>query len=62
MNDLGVREGEMVAIDGPNSAEYMMLWFALDGIGAAVAFINSNLTGTSLVHSVKVGCVAPPAR
>lgn len=54
INELGVKIGEMVAIDGPNSAEYLMLWFALEAIGAGVAFINSNLTGTPLIHSVKV--------
>ncbi|KAF2485794.1 hypothetical protein BDY17DRAFT_333062 [Neohortaea acidophila] len=54
MNDLGVREGEIVALDGPNSAEYLMLWFALEGIGAGVAYVNSHLTGASLVSSVKL--------
>lgn len=54
MNDLGIQKDEMVAIDGPNSAEYMMLWFALEGIGCGISFINSHLTSTALVHSVKV--------
>jgi non-ribosomal peptide synthetase component F len=54
MNDLGIQKGEMVALDGPNSAEYLMLWFALEGIGAGISFINCNLTGVSLTHSVKV--------
>ena len=54
MNDLGIRKGEMVALNGPNSAEYLMMWFALDGIGAGVSYINCNLTGTPLVHSAKV--------
>ena len=54
INDLGVQRGEMVALDGPNSAEYLMLWFALEGVGASVSYINSHLTGTPLVHSVKV--------
>ena len=53
-NDLGIKTGERVAIDGANSAEYLMLWFALEAVGACVAFINSNLTGDPLVHSVKV--------
>lgn len=56
LNDLGIERDEMVAIDGPNSAEYMMLWFALEGVGACVSFVNSNLTGDPLVHSVKVSC------
>lgn len=54
LNDLGVKKGEMVAIDGPNSAEFLMLWFALDGIGATVAFTNCNQTANVLLHSVKV--------
>lgn len=54
MNDLGVQVGEIVAIDGGNSPEYMMLWFALDAIGASMSFINWNLTGTGLVHCAKV--------
>lgn len=55
MNDLGVQIGEVVAIDGGNSPEYLMLWFALDAIGASISYINWNLTGTGLVHSAKVG-------
>ena len=54
MNDLGIRKHELVDINGPNSAEYLMLWFAMDGIGACQSFINYNLTGEALVHSVKV--------
>ena len=54
MKDLGIRKGELIAIDGPNSPEYLMLWFALDGIGACVSFINCHLTRQPLVHSVKV--------
>ncbi|TKA59733.1 hypothetical protein B0A55_11437 [Friedmanniomyces simplex] len=55
MNDIGVRQGEMVALNGLNSAEYLFLWFALEGIGARIAFTNCHLTGNPLVHSVKVG-------
>ena len=29
LNDLGIQNGEMVALDGPNSAEYLLIWFAL---------------------------------
>ncbi len=54
MRDLGVQPGEMVALDGPNSAEYLLLWFALEGIGAGVSYVNSNLTGQPLMHSAKV--------
>jgi acyl-CoA synthetase (AMP-forming)/AMP-acid ligase II len=54
MNDLGIKKDEVVALDGPNSSSYLLLWFALEGIGAVPAFINSNLTGESLQHCVKV--------
>ena len=54
MNDLGIQKKEMVAISGPNSAEWMMLWFALDGVGGSQSFINFNLTGNALTHSIKV--------
>lgn len=54
MSDLGVQVGEVVAIDGGNSPEYLMLWFALDAIGASISFINWNLTGAGLVHCAKV--------
>ena len=54
MNDLKIERDEMVALDGPNSAEYLLLWFALEGIGAKLSFVNSHLTGSPLVHSVKV--------
>ena len=26
LNDLGIQGGEMVALDGPNSAEYLLIW------------------------------------
>jgi acyl-CoA synthetase (AMP-forming)/AMP-acid ligase II len=54
MNDLGVGVDELVAIDGGNSPEYLMLWFALDAIGAVPSFVNWNLTGAGLVHCAKV--------
>ncbi|KAI0008204.1 fatty-acyl-CoA synthase [Xylariaceae sp. FL0662B] len=54
MNDLGIQKGEMVALDGANSPEYIMLWFALEAIGAKIAFINCNLTADPLVHCVKI--------
>jgi hypothetical protein len=54
MKDLGVKVGEVVAIDGGNSPEYLLLWLALDAIGAITSFVNWNLTGAGLVHCVKV--------
>ena len=54
MNDLGVQRGEMLALDAPNSPEYVMLMFAVSAIGAGVAYINNHLTATPMVHSVKL--------
>ena len=54
MSDLGIQRGEMIALSGPNSAEYLMIWFAIDGIGGQQSFINHNLTGKALSHCAKV--------
>ncbi|KAI5358539.1 Putative AMP-dependent synthetase/ligase, AMP-binding, AMP-binding enzyme domain, ANL [Septoria linicola] len=54
MNDLGIQRNEMVALSGSNSAEYLMLWFAMDGIGACQSFVNHNLTGKALEHCIKL--------
>ncbi|KAI1080095.1 fatty-acyl-CoA synthase [Whalleya microplaca] len=54
MNDLGIEKGEMVALDGANSPEYIMIWLALEAIGAKIAFINCNLTADTLVHCIKI--------
>jgi acyl-CoA synthetase (AMP-forming)/AMP-acid ligase II len=55
LNDLGIKEGEVVALDGGNSVEYMLVWFGLEGIGAIPSFVNCNLTGKSLSHCIEVG-------
>lgn len=54
MHDLGVKRDEVVALDGPNSPEYLMVLFGLQAVGAVSAFINCNLTGKALEHCVKV--------
>jgi acyl-CoA synthetase (AMP-forming)/AMP-acid ligase II len=54
MNDLGIQKNEIVAINGGNSPEYLLLWFGLDAIGAVPSFINCNLTLQPLVHCVKL--------
>ena len=54
LKDLGIRRGEIVALDGGNSPEYLMIWFALEGIGAIPSFVSNNVTGQSLVHCIKV--------
>lgn len=54
MNDLGVNSKEVVALDGGNSPEYLLLWFGLEAIRACPAYINCNLTSGPLTHSVKL--------
>lgn len=54
VKDLGVERGELVALDGGNSPEYLLLWFGLESIAACPSFINCNLTAAPLVHCVKL--------
>ncbi|KAI1324922.1 fatty-acyl-CoA synthase [Xylariaceae sp. FL0255] len=54
MKDLGVKRGEIVALDGGNTPEYLLTIFALEAIGAAPALINCNLTSKPLVHCVEL--------
>lgn len=44
---------EVVAMDFMNSPYFIFMWFGLWSIGAVPAFINYNLTGDALLHSVK---------
>lgn len=55
MTELAIKVGEVVALNGGNSPEYLMIWLALDAIGAVISYVNWNLTGASLVHCAKVG-------
>lgn len=54
MNDLGIQKGELVALDGGNSPEYLLIWLAIESIGASPSFINCNLTAAPLIHCVKL--------
>ncbi|KIW84650.1 hypothetical protein Z517_00038 [Fonsecaea pedrosoi CBS 271.37] len=54
MKDLGIKRHEIVALDGENSPEYLLIWFGLEAIGACPSFINYNLTAAALVHCVKL--------
>lgn len=49
----GVEQDEIVAMDFVNSEMFIWVWFGLWSIGAKPAFINYNLTGTSLMHTIK---------
>ncbi|KAI0468792.1 fatty-acyl-CoA synthase [Xylaria cf. heliscus] len=54
LKDLGIKKGEVVAIDGGNTPEYLILMLALEAIGATFALLNCNLTGNALTHCVKL--------
>ncbi|GAP84469.2 putative fatty-acyl- synthase [Rosellinia necatrix] len=54
LKDLGIKKGEVVAVNGGNTPEYLMIMLALEAIGAASALLNCNLTGNAIVHSTKV--------
>jgi acyl-CoA synthetase (AMP-forming)/AMP-acid ligase II len=54
LKDLDIQRGEIVALVGGNSPEYLVLWFALEAIGALPSFVNCNLNGNSLLHCIKV--------
>lgn len=54
LQELDIQKQELVALDGLNSPEYLIAWFALDSIGAAPCFINHSLTGQSLEHCIRV--------
>ena len=48
----GVKKDDIVAMDMMNSDVFIWTWFGLWSIGAKPAFINYNLTGNPLVHSI----------
>ena len=50
---LGVRKGDVVAMDFMNGPWFVYLQLGIWSIGAIPAFINYNLTGDSLLHCVK---------
>ena len=49
----GVNKGDIVAMDFVNSDIFIWVWFGLWSIGAKPAFVNYNLTGKPLVHTIK---------
>jgi acyl-CoA synthetase (AMP-forming)/AMP-acid ligase II len=53
-NNHGVKPREIVALDFVNCPQFVFLWLALWSLGAIPAFINYNLTGSPLIHSIRV--------
>jgi len=50
----GIRRGDVVALLMENRPEYLFCWLGLAKIGGVAALINSNLTGASLAHCLRV--------
>ncbi len=50
----GVRAGEVVALLGHNSPQYLALVLGVTRLGATTALINYNLRGAPLTHALKV--------
>lgn len=50
----GIGPKEIVAMEFMNCPQFVFLWLGLWSLGAIPAFINYNLTGKPLSHSVKV--------
>lgn len=48
-----MKKHQIVAIDFTNKPEYIWIWYGLWSLGAKPAFINYNLTGRPLVHSLQ---------
>ena len=52
-NKFGITKNEVVAMDFMNGPQFIFIWFGLWSIGAVPAFINYNLNGDPLVHSIR---------
>lgn len=48
----GVKKDDVVALDFMNSPGFLTLWWGCWALGATPAFINYNLGGDALVHSI----------
>ena len=46
--------GDTVCLVMPNRPEYMAIWLGITRTGCVVALVNTNLTGSSLAHSVNI--------
>lgn len=61
---VGIKSGDIVALDFQNSDTFVFLWWGLWSIGAKPAFINYNLTSTPLAHCVNAAtakvCLVDP--
>lgn len=51
--EFSILPGEVIAMDFMNKPQFLFLWLGIWSLGAHPAFINYNLTGKSLLHSVR---------
>ncbi|KAG0301058.1 hypothetical protein BGZ98_008653 [Dissophora globulifera] len=49
---LGVKRGDIVSLLMTNKPEFIFFWLGINKIGATGAFINTNLAGKPLIHSL----------
>ncbi|KAJ2965399.1 hypothetical protein NQ176_g10637 [Zarea fungicola] len=63
-SNLGIKPGDVVALDFQNSDTFIFLWWGLWSIGAKPAFINFNLTSKPLAHCIRAAtakvCLVDP--
>jgi len=50
----GVERGDVVALYMPNRPEYLAVWLGVIRVGGITALLNTNLTGASLAHSIRI--------
>lgn len=50
----GLAQGDSVCLLMPNRPEYMAIWLGISRTGCTVALVNTNLTGSSLAHSINI--------
>ncbi|KAF9929573.1 hypothetical protein FBU30_001468 [Linnemannia zychae] len=54
----GVKRGDIVSLFMLNKPEFIFAWLGINKIGATGAFINTNLAGKPLTHSLKTASAA----
>jgi fatty-acyl-CoA synthase len=52
--DHGLGKGDVVCLMMPNRPEYMAIWLGITRVGGIVALLNTNLSGSSLAHCVRI--------
>lgn len=53
-DELGIKPGDIVALDCMNNPDYVFVWLGLWSLGATPAFINYNLRSDALLHCIKI--------